>query len=171
MTQGQIRQNVFNRVVSVISKYLFYIGVGAVAVSGAMTTIDVVARYFLKKPIPGAYQLQEMLLVTLITLPLAYCQEKRIHVRVDILLGRLKGKARSVFELSNVIIALVLFGLAAWTTGQAAWQSFVTKDFYVGTIHYPYWPSKTMLALGTGFLCLRLLIDVTQHGRDLFRRV
>lgn len=169
MTEGRVSPDIFERVTSVIAKYLFYVAVGAVAVSGVMTGIDVIMRYFLSRPIPGIYQLQEIFLVAMIALPLAYDQEKKLHIRVDILFSLFKGKARPAFELITVMIAFVLFGLATWTTGQAAWKSFVTGDYYLGAVHYPYWPSKTMIPLGTSLLCLRLLIEAVRYGRDLFR--
>lgn len=164
MAKELTSRNIFDKAVSVISKYLFYLAAATVAASGLMTGFDVVARYIFSAPLPGVYQLQEMLLVTMIVAPLAYCQEKKIHIRVDVFLERLKGKGRAAFELAGVAIALVLFALVTWTTGKAAWVAWVSKDYYLGPIHYPYWPSKTMIPIGTGFLCLRLLIDSGAFG-------
>ncbi|MFC1916427.1 TRAP transporter small permease subunit [Chloroflexota bacterium] len=170
MTEEQVSQNIFTKVISVISKYLFYVGVVAIAVSGLMTGVDVFARYLFSSPLPGVYQLQEIMLVAIVALPLAYNMQKKAHIRVDILLGRMRGKSRPAFELMTMILACILFAVATWTTGGYAWQSFVTQDYYLGPVHYPFWPAKTMIPLGCALLCLRLLIDIGDYGRDLFRR-
>ncbi len=172
MSEERILQSIGSKsttVISVIARYLGIIGIGAIAVSTLMTGVDVVARYFFSKPIPGVYQLSEMLLILIIALPLAYCQQMKAHIRVDVFITRLHGKPRAMFELLTVILALFLFGLTTWTTAVAAWQSFVAKDYVEGLIHYPHWPARTMIPIGTGCFCLRLMIDAAHYARDLFR--
>ncbi|MFC1915958.1 TRAP transporter small permease subunit [Chloroflexota bacterium] len=171
MTQEQVSHKITIKAISAVSKYLLYIALGGIAISGLMTGVDVVARYIFNSPVPGVYQLQEMLLIAMIALPMAFCQQKGKHIRVDIFLSMFKGKARPAFELLTVIIALVLFALATYITAVSAWQSLLAKDYAEGLIRYPLWPAKTLIPIGTGSLCLRLIVDTFIYGSQLFGKV
>ena len=59
-----------------------------------LTTVDVILRYVFNSPIPGVYTLCEMLMVGIVYLAIAYVQQKKGHVRVDVFIDRLEGPPR-----------------------------------------------------------------------------
>ncbi len=134
-----------------------------------LTTVDVVLRYLFNSPIPGVYTLCEMLMVGIVYLAIAYVQQHKGHVRVDIFIDRLQGPSRLAFELATLIMALVCFSLMTWQTGLLAWDAWVTGDYDMGLIEYPFWPTKSTLTFGIGLLCLRFITDIKNHIRELRR--
>jgi TRAP-type C4-dicarboxylate transport system permease small subunit len=86
----------------------------------ALTTVDVVARYVFNRPLRGAFEVTELLLLVLIFagLPLvSFTNEHAVMDFIDRVLGRraLRGLVGSV-ELVN---ALLMFGLAWLVWGKA----------------------------------------------------
>lgn len=155
--------------ISTLAKWLIIAGVVALAASMCLTCVDVVLRYFLDKPLPGSMHLVEFLQVAIIALPLAYCQQIKAHIRVDLIVGRLHRIPRAVMELLTTVAALFLFGLVTWTGVEEAWRAIEIGAYVIALISYPLWPSKCFLFIGTGCLCLRLMVDVAQNARDVFK--
>jgi C4-dicarboxylate transporter, DctM subunit len=132
-----------------------------------LTAVDVVLRYVFNSPIPGAYALCEMLMIGVVYPAVAYVQQNKGHVRVDILIDRLKRVPRVSFELATLYLALLAFGVICWQSGKLAWGAWITGDFDMGEIHYPLWPAKAAMTLGLGLLCLRFVTDIINSMMDL----
>ena len=140
----------------------FFNGVAASVVVFMMglTTVDVVLRYVFNSPIPGVYTLCEMLIIGIVYLAIAYVQQQKSHIRVDIFIDRIEGPPRFAFELATLILALVSFSLMAWQSGLLAWDAWVTGDYEMGLIEYPFWPPKSVMTVGLVLLCLRFITDI-----------
>lgn len=152
------------------ARFLNILAIGAVAIAMLLTTVDALLRYIFSAPIPGGYHLIEFLLVAIIAFPLAIGQIEKAHIRVDMLISRIHGKTLIIIELLTIFLALLLFVLATYTTAQEAWRSLSRGDYAPGLIHYPIWPSKAFIPLGTGCFSLRLMVDVVHHVQELFGR-
>ncbi len=144
-------------------------GVSAALLSFMMiiTTVDVVLRYVFGSPLPGIFTLCQMVMVGVVYLAAAHVQQQKGHVRVDVVIDRLTGNPRTVLELATLLVALAAFGMMCWKTGQYAWGSWVTQDYEMGLIEYPFWPAKAALFLGVGLLCLRLMTDIRHYHASL----
>jgi len=147
----------------------FFNGVAAsiVVFMMGLTTVDVVMRYLFNSPIAGVYTLCEMLMVGIVYLAIAYVQQQKSHVRVDVIIDRLQGPPRFAFELGTLILALVGFSIMTWQAALSAWDAWVTGDYAMGLIEYPFWPTKTAMTLGIGLLCLRFVTDIKDYILDL----
>ena len=132
-----------------------------------ITTADVFLRYVFNSPIPGVYPLCEMMMLGAVYPAVAYVQQKKGHVRVDILIDRLQGSPRISFELGTLMLALVAFGIMCWQSGILAWGAWVSGDYEMGEVHYPFWPAKTVMTLGLALLCLRLITDIKDYFLQL----
>jgi tripartite ATP-independent transporter DctM subunit len=83
------------------------------------------------------------------------------------LIDRLKGIPRYTFEMSTLFMALIAFIILGWESGKSAWEAWVTGDHDMGLIEYPYWPAKTIMAIGIVLLCLRLITDIKKYFVDI----
>lgn len=128
-----------------------------------ITTGDVVLRYIFNHPLPGMFILCEMFMVCAVYLSVAYVQQQKEHVRVDIIIDKLKGGPRIAIELSILIVSIAAFGLVFWRTGLNAWEAWMTEDHAMGLVEYPYWPAKFVLTIGVGLLCLRFVADIKNN--------
>jgi C4-dicarboxylate transporter DctQ subunit len=155
------------RTVEKMATFLNYCAMVAIALAILVTTVDATLRYAFSSGIPGSYHLNEFLLVAIIALPLARCQIIRSHIRVDILIHRIHGRALHAIEFVPLVLAFVLFALAAYTTGENAVIAYVKGDFERGIVNYPLWPSKSFVPIGIGAFCLALLIDIFRHAKGM----
>jgi C4-dicarboxylate transporter DctM subunit len=132
-----------------------------------LTSIDVVLRYVFNSPIPGVYTLVEMLILGAVFPAVAYVQQVRGMVRVDIFIDRLKGNPRTAFELATLFLALVAFALLCWQIGILAWEAWITGNYEMGIIEWPFWPPMTVMTVGLGLLCLRFVTDIKNYLIEL----
>ena len=152
-----------------IATFLNYCAMVSIALSILLTTADATLRYGFSSGIPGSYHLSEFLLVAMIALPLARCQMIRSHIRIDILIRHIHGRALHIIEFITLVLAFILFALAAYTTGENAVIAFVKGDFERGIINYPLWPAKSFVPIGIGVFCLTLLVDIFRHAKGIVR--
>lgn len=80
----------------------------------AVGAIDVIGTTFFDRPVPGAYELTETMMVAAVFLALALSQAEGRHIRVDVLIVRLGPRARAVFDLVAHLMTAAVFGLIAW---------------------------------------------------------
>ncbi len=79
-----------------------------------ITTVDVAGRYLFTAPLPGAFELTQLLLAATVFagLPLVTLREQ--HVSVTLLSGRLKGRAAELHAALTSALSAVVFGFIAW---------------------------------------------------------
>lgn len=145
---------------------LAWVSASIVLIMMLVTTSDVILRYLFNRPIAGAYELQEFLLVGVVFLSAAYIQAIKKHIIVDVFTVHLPMKTQAVVGFLGNVIFLFIFAIITWQSGLIAWEAWVIKDHTMGLIEYPLWPAKWMLTVGTFALCLRLVSDIS---RDLHR--
>ncbi|MBU1209382.1 MAG: TRAP transporter large permease subunit [Proteobacteria bacterium] len=132
-----------------------------------LTTVDVVLRYLFNSPLPGVYTIVEMSMLGAVFPAVAYVQQTRGNVRVDIFIDRITGNPRRVFELATLFLAFVAFALMCWQIGLLAREAWVTGDFDMGLIELPFWPPMTVMTIGLGLLCLRFVTDIKNYLIEL----
>ena len=135
-----------------------------------LTTMDVVLRYVFNSPLPGVYELQEFMLVGVVFLALAYIQSLKGHIYVDLLTNRFSERGQAVLGILSNSVSLLIFALITWQGGLRAWTAVVSGQRREGLISYPLWPAKWILAIGAGFFCLRLALDIVMDFRKLRTR-
>ena len=124
-----------------------------------LTAFDVCGRYFLNRPIHGALELTEILMVMTVAAGFAYTQKKKGHISVELFVSRLPLKFQKVIHGFDHVICLGLYILITWQCvkgGLVQWRNSVTS----GGIEIPLWPFYYFLALGSGILCLVFLADI-----------
>lgn len=124
--------------------------------------LDVAGRTFFNAPIPGGNELSELLLVVLIFLGLAAAQQGRNHYTVDIVTHLLGPVAQRRLETIGMVVSLLVVGLLAWLSAKHAWQAMLQGESSYGTISFPIWPARVVIAFGLGLLALQLIIDIVK---------
>jgi TRAP-type C4-dicarboxylate transport system permease small subunit len=144
-----------------ISNKLSYLGAVGLFAMMLLTAGDVAGRYLFNKPILGAFELTEFLVLILIFSFLARAQAEKNHVSVDLLVGRFSKKWRSVIGIINHAVCLGLMGLFVWMTTSRAMElnEFSEASSNLGIPKYPF-----ALFVVIGFAALGL-----EYVRDLIR--
>ncbi|MFY0634570.1 MAG: TRAP transporter small permease [Vannielia sp.] len=129
-------------------------------------------RKLFNQPLPGYVDWIQFLMPFIAILGVSYCHRLGGHIRMDILVGRLKGRALWLFELLSTLLVLALMLLLLWGSwshfgrsfdfGRPLWSADSSID-----IGLPLWPAKLVVPLAFGVLCLRLCLHVCAYGKAL----
>ena len=90
-------------------------------------------------------------------LALAHTLKRNEHIRVTLLLGRLKGRAEHALQLWALSVAVLLGALFAYYSVRLAWQSHVFNDVSTGTDATPLWMPQIAMAVGMVVLFIALV--------------
>lgn len=90
-------------------------------------------------------------------LALAHTFKRNEHIRVTLVLGRLRGRARRALELWALSAGVLLAGLFAVYSVRLAWLSRSMNDISTGSDATPLWIPQLAMAVGTVILLLALL--------------
>jgi TRAP-type C4-dicarboxylate transport system permease small subunit len=143
-----------------VERYFCYLAAGLVFVMIFPTTVDVVLRYVFNAPLPEMFQLTEFMMVGVVYLGIAYVQQLKDHIKIEIATQWIPRKGQDALDLFGCAVGLFIFGLITWQTGRQAWEAWDTQDYTMGIVQFPLWPAKSILPVGIGLFCLRLFVDL-----------
>jgi C4-dicarboxylate transporter DctQ subunit len=126
-------------------------------------TLQVVLRYVFNFSLAGIYTGVELLMIIVVFLSLAYTQQTGGHIRMELIISRLRGNVRHITEALLSFLALFGFAILTWQGGKYALIAFMIGDYEAGLVQFPLWPSKTAVFAGSLLLCLRFTIDIGNH--------
>jgi TRAP-type C4-dicarboxylate transport system permease small subunit len=114
----------------------------------AMVLLAIVSR-LLHFHVPGTDAYAGYLMAAAGFLALAHTLKRGEHIRVTLLVGRLKGGWRRGFELWSLGAATLLAGLGAWYSVRLAWQSHAFHDISTSNDATPLWIPQLAMAAGS----------------------
>ncbi len=129
-------------------------------------------RNFFNQPLPGYVDWIEQAMPLIAFMGISFTQRDGGHIRMDILVGALKGRPLYLAEMITTLAMLILMALLVWGT----WAHFARSfDFAMPLwsrdssmdISLPLWPAKLLAPVAFAVLCLRLLLQFCAYGRAL----
>jgi TRAP-type C4-dicarboxylate transport system permease small subunit len=131
---------------------------GALGMIGvlAMVLLSIVSRQ-LGFNVPGTDAYAGYCMAGAGFLALAHTLKKNEHIRVTLLLGRLRGKAHHALEMWALSAGVVLGGLFAFYSVRLAWVSRQINDVSTANDATPLWIPQIAMALGTLVLLVALV--------------
>lgn len=143
---------------------LWLLLLGTVGMLAAMLVgvADVVGTEFLGRPLLGTLEFTESTMVLVVFGALAYAQERRAHIRVELLYSYVGPRGKSFMEAVTHIVAFIFFALVAWQAYVELLYSWEIKESTMGSVRFPLYPARILLLLGVWLLLLRLAIDIVQ---------
>ncbi len=137
-----------------------------------LAVYSVTGRKFFGSPMAGYVDYIEAMMPIIAIMGISYVQRDGTHVRMDMLVGALKGRVLWFFELVSVVLIFVLIAALTW----GAWEHFdrsfdcarplCSRDSSID-VGIPLWPSKLVVPIAFGVLSLRLLLQIWGYGRAL----
>ena len=142
--------------------------IGAIALVSMMflTAADVILRYCFNRPISGAYEITEYLMVILIGFGFAYCTLLKRHVTLDVLASRFPQRTSAII---NSILYLFIFGLFVLVVWQSIeYTTFMharnVKSSMLSIPRYPFIAALTFGFVIVSVVLLNLLIDFVRKA-------
>ena len=135
-----------------------------------LAVVSVGGRNAMNAPLPGYVDWIEQAMPLIAFMGIAYVQRDGGHIRMDIVIGALRGRALWLFELVSVLLILVLLLALVWGSWSHFSRSFDfaaplwSRDSSID-IGIPAWPSKLVVPIAFGVLALRLILQAWGYGR------
>ena len=127
---------------------------------------EVVMRKLFNSPIPGQADLVEISIPTMGFFGLAYCQRMAGHVRMEIVVQQLKGRAHWLFEFISNFATIIICALMIYGTYSHFLRAYELGDSTMD-VELPVWPPKLIIVFGFCILFGRLLISFCGYWRLL----
>jgi TRAP-type C4-dicarboxylate transport system permease small subunit len=129
-----------------------------------MVLLAIVSR-LLHFHVPGTDAYAGYLMAASGFLALAHTLKRGEHIRVTLLLARLRGGARRGLEVWSLAAATALAALFAFYSARLAWQSRQFHDISTGNDATPLWIPQLGMALGTAILLIAFVDELVLELR------
>src|SRR5438045_3743343 len=118
---------------------IFMVLLGSLGMLASMLicVADVAGTNLFDWPVPGTLEFTESTMVLIVFGALAFTQEKRTHIRVEILHGFMSARGKSLADLFTHFLALVFFVLLAWYSFGELSYSWEIREATMRTIRFP----------------------------------
>lgn len=150
------------------SRFFNWLAAGAVALMMMLTCADVFLRY-LRRPIPGTYEMVGLLGAVFVSFSLAQTSVEKGHIAVDFLVQKLSPRTQTVIECVNALISTGLFAMVSWQSALYAGSLRTLKEVSL-TLQMPIYPFVYGISIGCGMLCLVLLMRFLATATELAGR-
>ncbi|WP_417278206.1 TRAP transporter small permease subunit [Celeribacter sp.] len=137
-----------------------------------LAVISVGGRNFFNQPLPGYVDWIQQAMPLIAFMGISYTQRNGGHVRMDMLVGALKGRPLYIAELITTLAMFVFMVLMVWGTwahfqrsfdfGMPMWSRDSSMD-----ISLPLWPAKLLAPVAFGVLTVRLALQIVAYLRAI----
>ena len=138
-----------------------------------LAVYSVSGRKFFNAPLAGYVDYIEAALPIIAIMGVSYVQRDGSHIRMDIFVSLLRGRALWLFELISVFFILALILCLTW----GAWlhfdrsfdcsRPFCSRDSSID-IGLPIWPSKLVVPFAFTVLSFRLILQALGYSKALY---
>ncbi len=135
-----------------------------------LAVIHVSGRYFANAPLAGYIDFIEQAMPLIAFMGISYTQREGGHIRMDLVIGQLKGRALWLAEFISVFLILLLMLALVWGTWEHALRAInFNAPYWSGDssidINLPLWPAKMLAPIAFSILSLRLVLQLWGYGR------
>jgi len=130
-----------------------------------LAVLSVGGRNIFDQPLSGYIDWIEQAMPLIAFMGVSYTQRNGGHIRMDMLVGRLKGRVLYAVELITTLAILAVMVLIVW----GSWAHF-QRSFDFGSpmwsrdssmdIGIPLWPAKLLAPVAFSVLCLQLVVQI-----------
>lgn len=142
------------------------VGGAIILVLVLFATANILGRWWFSWPIDGYVDWIEQAMAFMAFLGLAYTHRVGGHIRMDMLVGRLRRRPLWLAELSSTLLMLALTLILIY----GSWLHFL-RAYQLGDssldIELPTWPAKLVVPVALSVLALRLLVQAWAYLRAL----
>jgi TRAP-type C4-dicarboxylate transport system permease small subunit len=117
--------------------------------------LQIVLRTMFNAPISGYIDLVELSMASMAFLGAAYCQRLGSHIRMELLVGRLKGRPLWALEALGTALALFIIGVLVYYSFGHFLRSYTLGDTTMDA-EFPFWPSKLLVPIAFSIWFVRL---------------
>lgn len=171
MSSGNVREDdsTLSRADTALFRFEGWLNLAAgLVILGVMllSVANILGRKLLNWPIPGFIDWMVTAVPVMAFLGIAYCQRLGGHIRMDILIGRLRRRPLWIAEFASVILMLFVAAVLIYGSWDHAMRALNIGDS-TGDIRLPTWPVKIIVPLALALLVARLLLQAVAYWRAI----
>jgi TRAP-type C4-dicarboxylate transport system permease small subunit len=144
------------RIIEAASYLLAAVAAAVLAAMMFLMVADVVFRYVFNKPILGAFELTEFMMIILVFFSIGYAQVRKAHINVDVFATRFPERIRELFSAFGSLLGFCLFSLMFWQAIGHALRIMRAGQRSID-LGIPVFLFSLLAAIGIGIFCLTLL--------------
>jgi TRAP-type C4-dicarboxylate transport system permease small subunit len=135
-----------------------------------LAVYSVGGRNIFNSPVRGYVDWIEITMPLIAIMGISYTQRDGGHIRMDILVSKLRGRTLWAAEFITTFLVLILILLLIWGSWAHFQRSFDfaaplwSRDSTID-IKLPVWPAKLVVPVAFSVLALRLCIQLTSYGK------
>ena len=139
-----------------------------------LAVVSVTGRNGFNQPLPGYVDWIQQAMPLIAFMGISFTQREGGHIRMDMLVGVLRGRALYLMEIVTTLAILLLMVLMVWGSYAHFARSFDfaaplwSRDSSMD-IALPLWPAKLLAPVAFSVLCLRLCLQIYTYGRAFIR--
>jgi TRAP-type C4-dicarboxylate transport system permease small subunit len=122
---------------------------------------DIIGRS-ISRPLQGMAELSVFVMMIVIYLGLARCEQHREHVGLELVVNALPLKARTVATITTHLIAVCTVGLLFYAVFQNAVSSYLNNESIHGTTELHIWPVKFFMVAGLFFFLIQTILNLIE---------
>ncbi len=131
-----------------------------------LAVTNVLGRWMFNLPIDGYIDWVEQSMAFMAFLGIAYTQRLGGHIRMDIVVGMLKGRALWCVELISTTVMFFLSVILVYGSYLHFLRAYQIGDSSLD-IDLPTWPAKLVVPVALSILSLRLLLQIWAYIRAI----
>ena len=129
-----------------------------------LTICDVIGRYFFNSPVTGAYEITEIMMVTVVFLFIGYTQAEKGHISIDFVIRLLPQKMRMTIDIVTHLVSLFVMILIAWMNILRCLELMRINEV-TPILHFPVSPFFLILAIG----CFVYSIEFIKNIKNILK--
>jgi TRAP-type C4-dicarboxylate transport system permease small subunit len=130
-----------------------------------VTFIDVIGRYLLSRPLPGAFEIIQIMMAVLIFAGLPLVSAKEEHVTVDLIYSFLSRGPKRLLDITVNAVGATVLGVIAWRMWIKAGQIAVYNDD-TPVLHIQMAPVAYFMCAMSAITAVVLVLNTIRHLRN-----
>jgi len=152
----------FDRILNLLA----FLAAALIAFMMLSVCFEVIMRYFFNRPTSWVLETAEILLLYIAFLPAAWLLREEGHVRMDLVLVRLKPRHQAWVNMITSILAALVFSVIIWYGTQVTWDHFQTGEFEPTLLKIPNAYFSVVIPVCSFFFFIQLLRRIRSYMRS-----
>ncbi len=131
-----------------------------------LAVFNVLGRWAFSMPVSGYIDWVEQSMAVFAFFGIAYCQRLGGHIRMDIVVSRLKGRALWLSEFTSTLIMFIITNILIYGSYLHFLRAFINGDSSMD-ISLPIWPAKLVVPFALSVLSIRLALQLWAYSRAI----
>ncbi len=131
-----------------------------------IVSVDILMRSAFGTTWKGFFEITEYSLLWMAFLGAAWLMRINGHVRVDLILTRLKPRPQTIINIVSSIICMIVFAIIVWYSVKITLHDYRVGFVLPSLLTPPKWPVEIIIPIGSLLLLIQLSRNFYEHLKN-----